>query len=364
VTLRVLHVIADGQYGGAQWYLIELAREQRQRGHAVTILSGGAGPLAGQYGDVADRFLRTPSLHRSLSVGDLTAARELAAEAAGHDIVHVHASKALFVSQLPPNRLRVVWSAHGYDSAHAGLRPAVQPIVGWAKAVLARRCGAISAASLTVASKIERAGVPRERIKVIYTGVRAERFGAVPDVSAHDPMVFGAAGRFVGFKGFNVLVDAAARLAAGHVHARFVLYGSGPDEAALRQRIRTHGIDHIFEVRAATPDLPSALVGIDVIVVPSLVDSFPLVPCEAMVAGRPVVVTRVGGLPEALVEGEHGLIVRPGDAEELANTLTSLVEAPARVEAMGQAARTYARARYRWERVADEYDDLYDMVKR
>lgn len=360
---HVLHVIADGQYGGAQWYLIELAREQRRRGHRVTIMSGGAGPLADQYETVTDRFARVPSLQRSLGALDLVAARALAAEATAHDIVHVHASKALFLSQLPPNRARVVWSAHGYDSAHAEFGSAIRPVLGWAKALLARRCAAISAASLTVASKIERAGVPRERIKVVYTGVRGERFGIVPDVVPNAPLVFGAAGRLVALKGFRVLVDAAARVAAAHVPARFVLYGSGPEESALHQRIREHGIQDIFEIRPATSDFPSALAGIDVVVVPSLVDSFPLVPCEAMVAGRPVIVARVGGLPEALVDGEHGIIVRAGDIEELASTITSLASAPERVQAMGRAARTYATSRYRWERVAEEYDELYSMAR-
>jgi glycosyltransferase involved in cell wall biosynthesis len=363
MRLRILHVIADGQFGGAQWYLIELAREQQRRGHSVTILSGGAGPLASQYATVADRSLRNPSLKRSVGLADVAATRALAREAIEHDVVHVHASKALFLSQLPPNRARVVWSAHGYDSAHTDFQPALRPLLSWMKALLARRCGAISAASLTVASKIARAGVPSEHVKVIYTGVRSERFGVVPDVVPNAPVVFGAAGRLVGFKGFHVLVDAAARLAASQVPARFILYGSGPEESILRQRVRAHGIERTFEFRPATSDLPSALANIDVVVVPSLVDSFPLVPCEAMVAGRPVVVTRVGGLPEALIDGEHGVIVPAGDVDELAATLALLARSPERISTMGRAARTYATSRYRWERVADEYEGLYAMIK-
>jgi len=362
MSLRLLHVIADAQFGGAQWYLIELASEQRARGHTVTILSGNVGPLTDEYRRAATCFISLSSLRRGLGPWDLEAARAVAQEARDHDIVHVHASKALFVSQLPPNRARVVWSAHGYDSAHAEFPPALRPVLGCAKALLARRCAGVSVASQTVARKLKQAGVLPQRTMVIYTGVREERFGSLPAVRAEPPMLFGAAGRLVRFKGFHVLVDAAARLLADSVPARFLLYGSGPEEMNLRDQVRASGLSDIFQILPATSNFPVALAAMDVVVVPSLVDSFPLVPCEAMVAGRPVVVTRVGGLPEALVDGQHGIIVRPGQVAELADTLAALALAPERVRAMGTAASSYARTRYRWSRVAEEYESLYGLV--
>jgi glycosyltransferase involved in cell wall biosynthesis len=360
---RVLHVIADAQNGGAQWYLIELIREQRARGFATTLVSGAQGPLAEDYASAPDDFVRLSALRRGVGPSDLMAARQLAKLADGHDVVHVHASKALFVSQLPPKALRVVWSAHGYDSAHADFRSSARPLLGWTKAFLARRAAAISAASLSVARKLERAGVRPERLRVIYTGVRAERFGSVPDVAPRNPVVVGAAGRFVNFKGFQVLVDAAARLISDGVPARFVLYGSGSEEAALREAVRAHELERHFEIHPATTDFPSALAGMDIVAVPSLVDSFPLVPCEAMVAGRPIVATRVGGLPEAFNDGEEGILVDPGDADALARAIAILVRHPDRLREMGRKARTYATERYRWSSVADAYDELYRIAR-
>lgn len=360
---RILHVIADAQFGGAQGYLLELMREQRGRGITVTLASGGEGPLANDYASAPDHFVHLPALRRSVGPWDIVAARQLVTLARDHDLVHVHASKALFVSQLSLSPMAVVWSAHGYDSAHADFRRSVRPVLGWTKAFLARRAAAISAASSSVAQKLARAGVRPERVRVVYAGVRTERFGSVPDVAPRDPVVVGAAGRFVRFKGFHVLVDAAAQVVAEGAPARFVLYGSGGEEPALRAAIRARDLESSFEIRPATTDFPRALDGMDIVVVPSLVDSFPLVPCEAMVAGRPIVASRVGGLPEAFNDGEQGFLVEPGDVGALARAITTLVRDPERIRLMGHAARRYASERYRWSAVADAYDELYRIAR-
>ena len=360
---RILHVIADAQNGGAQWYLLELIREQRARGYVITLASGAQGPLASEYARAPDRFVHLSALRRSVGLSDLVASRQLARLAQECDVIHTHASKALFISQLLPRPLRVVWSAHGYDSAHADFRSSVRPLLGWTKAFLARRASAVSAASLSVARKLERAGVPPERVRVVYTGVRADRFGSVSDVAPKVPVVVGAAGRFVRFKGFHVLVAAAARLIADAVPVRFVLYGSGAEEEALRAEIRARELEGAFEIHPATTDFPSALRTMDIVAIPSLVDSFPLVPCEAMVAGRPIIATRVGGLPEAFTDGEHGILVAPGDADALARAIATLARDPQRLQEMGRKARIYATDRYRWSRVADAYDELYRISR-
>ena len=362
MTRRILHVIADAQFGGAQWYLIELARVQRARGDRLTLVTGGEGPLLVEYEKVADELVQTAALRRELGPADIRAAWVIARIARGHDVVHAHASKALAACVLPPNRKGAIWSAHGYDSAHAEFRRSARGPLAFVKARLARRAAAISAASLNVAEKIRAAGVPADRVRVVYTGVRTDRFQAVPDVDPRPPIVVGAAGRLVGIKGFDVLVDAAASVIAAGYDARFVIYGDGPKEAELRDQIRRSSLEARFELRPATNDLPSALAQMHIVAVPSRLDSFPLVPCEAMVAGRPVIASRVGGLPEAFTDGTHGLLVPPDDPDALARAVGELVGDPQRIRTMGALARAYASERYRWERVADEYDALYRMA--
>ena len=356
---RILHVVADAQFGGAQWYLIELARIQRARGDRVTILTGGEGPLWEQYVHVADVAVRSPVMRRAVGLADAASIWDVTRQARSHDIVHAHATKALAWCALAPGGHRFVWSAHGYDSAHAEFHRVARSPAAFAKALLARRAAAVSVASLNVAAKARRAGIDPRRVRVVYTGVNAVRFGNVPPPPSPAPVTFGAAGRIVGIKGFDVLAEAAARVLRSGRDARFVLYGNGPREQALRGQIADLGIADRFDIRAPTADLPRAFAEMHVVVLPSRLDSFPLVPCEAMVAGRPVIVTRVGGLPEAIEDGVHGIIVEPDDPVTLGDAIARFVDEPERIRAMGSAARDYARRRYDWARVADEYDELY-----
>jgi glycosyltransferase involved in cell wall biosynthesis len=301
-------------------------------------------------------------LRRSIGLSDIAASREVARLVQRHDVVHAHASKALLVSAMAA--VPFVWSAHGYDSAHAEFPAAAKPFADVGKAFLVRRARAVSVASRTVAAKVEAAGVPAKRIRVVYTGVNVERFGRVADIAPAETLVVGAAGRLLGIKGFDVLVEAASRVLSQRVAMRFVLYGDGPRDADLRRRIAEVGIGERFDLRPATDDLPRAFAEMDLVVVPSRLDSFPLVPCEAMAAGRPIIATRVGGLPEAFVDGVHGFLIDPGDPDALANALIGAAGDRDRLRTMGSAARAYAKERYNWGRVADEYDELYRTATR
>lgn len=360
---RLLHVIADAQVGGAQVYLIELAREQRARGEDVTIATGGVGPLDAHYQEIASRYVRVPSLRRSASIHDAIAAAAIGRLARDAEIVHAHASKALAAAVLsrPLHRRPVVWTAHGYDSAHADFHPRVRRTLGWAKAALARGTSALSVASENVRAKAIAAGVAPGRVRVIYTGVRQERLLVVPP-PPDGTFTVGAAGRLVPLKGFDRLVEAVGLLAARGVAVRAILYGTGPEEDRLRARVRELAIADRFALHPPTADLAGAFAEMHVVAVPSIVDSFPLVPCEAMVAGRPVIMSRVGGLPDALEDGVHGWVVTAGDADALAAAIERAAADPAATRRMGLVARAYASARYRWDRVADEYEALYAMV--
>src|SRR5438477_5655935 len=137
---RVLHVIADAQLGGAQMYLIELVREQVQREDDIAILSGGRGPLEKQYAEVAPRYHRTPWLRREGGLHDPIAAAIVGGRARGFDIVHAHGSKALTATVLskPLHQRPVLWSGHGYDSAHADFSPTARVMLDQMKRLLVR----------------------------------------------------------------------------------------------------------------------------------------------------------------------------------------------------------------------------------
>jgi len=100
----------------------------------------------------------------------------------------------------------------------------------------------------------------------------------------------------------------------------------------------------------------------DVVVLPSLREGTPLVLLEAMACGKPVVATRVGGIPEIVKHGENGLLVRPKDIEGLSKAILTLLEDPDLREEMGKKARRRAVKEFDWDIKADEVIRVYKEV--
>jgi glycosyltransferase involved in cell wall biosynthesis len=127
------------------------------------------------------------------------------------------------------------------------------------------------------------------------------------------------------------------------------------DRSPARDRITVTGfVPHT--------DVPAVLSSLDVLVLPSLYEEMGSILVEAMAAGLPVVASRVGGIPDVVVDGETGLLVPPGDADALAAALDELVGDPQRRERFASAARRRAR-RYSWSELAGRVAQLYDAAR-
>ena len=258
------------------------------------------------------------------------------ASAFGAAVVHVNTS-ALLVGALigRPGGARLAWHVH-----EIVVRPR---LAAWAfrlaPVLAADRVIAISTA---VRDHVSPHGFRRGRIDVVPNGLE-ER--PVVDRPAGGPPVVAFVGRLNRWKGYEVFVDAAARLAPEFPDARFVVAGDPPEgEAwrsdALRARLASLGLTDRVEVAGFEPDVPALLDRVDVVAVPSTwPEPFGLVTLEAMRAGRPVAATAHGGTVDLVDEGRTGLLVPPGDAVALASAIATLLRDPGLRGRMGAAAR-------------------------
>jgi glycosyltransferase involved in cell wall biosynthesis len=184
----------------------------------------------------------------------------------------------------------------------------------------------------------------RERLHVVHCGVDLGASRYRRDARAGDLLV--AVGRLDPIKGFDVLVEALALLAARGMRFRCRIIGEGPERGALAARIQRHGLADRVELCGAQAQevVQAALHGAALFVLPCVVaadgnrDGIPVAMMEAMAAGAPVVSTRVSGIPELVGEGE-GVLVAPNDASALAEALAGLLADPARREQIALAAR-------------------------
>lgn len=228
-----------------------------------------------------------------------------------------------------------------------------------------------------------------DRCRTLPNAIDVESFDPGPEPDPARPPHLLAVGRVSPEKGVHVLLEAMARVGAARPEARLEIvggFGQLPfdylvglsDDPLLRtlEPFYAPGAPHYgaaMRDRAAAPDLAgrvtftdalpyadvvARLQAADVLVNPSLSESFGRGPVEAMACARPVIGAAVGGMLDTIVDGETGLLVPPDDPEALAAAMLALADDPERRRAMGRAGRARVLARYSWDAVTARLDEL------
>ncbi len=217
----------------------------------------------------------------------------------------------------------------------------------------------------TVREAEEFMGAPFEaRGQVLFNGIRLADFEGVTPYSHPRPYILGI-GRHVDQKGFDVLLRAYARLLeiSPNTSTDLLLAGNGARHEQLKELSATLGLEgraH-FIGRVDRPVAVSLFKGCAFFVLPSRHEPMGIVNLEAMAAGKAVVASRVGGVPELVFEGENGLLVEAGNVESLAVALKSLVEDPQKAAHLGANGLQRVRA-FDWDAIAAQYLDIYDRA--
>jgi glycosyltransferase involved in cell wall biosynthesis len=167
-----------------------------------------------------------------------------------------------------------------------------------------------------------------------------------------------AVGRLTPQKGLETLIEAAPKVARAVPDAGFLIVGDGPLRAGLERAARASGAGVVFA--GERRDVQDLMRGARALALPSVYEGLPLVALEAMACGLPVVASGVDGVPEAVEDGETGVLVPPGDAERLADALIGLLRDPAKAEAMGRRGRARVEAHFSAERMVEETQAVYE----
>ncbi|WP_435747075.1 glycosyltransferase family 4 protein [Nocardioides sp. SYSU DS0663] len=195
------------------------------------------------------------------------------------------------------------------------------------------------------------------RATVIPPGVDTSAFMPAPAPTAPTVLFVGRLQRTSRWKGVQVLVDAFASIAAEVPEARLRVVGDGDDVPTLRAQASSLGLASRVDWCGplSGPDLVRAYQEASVVALPSLTESesFGMVLVEAMACGRPVVGSRVGGIPHVVRDGVDGVLVPPGDAAALASALVGLLRDDDRREALGAAGRAAAVETWDWRHSTD-----------
>lgn len=207
-----------------------------------------------------------------------------------------------------------------------------------------------------------------KKISVIYNGLDADdyklsidrdEYKAALGIDRDIPTIV-FVGRLVELKGVSFLLKAAASILKDGVSVQFVLAGDGPLKERLIEEARVLGISEHVHFIGFRKDIPKILSITDILVVPSLWEGLPLTVLEAMFAGKAIIATRVGGIPEAITDGECGILICPRDVNAISDGILRLIKNPEKRKQLGDNAKQKAMQYFGVERMVNEYTNIYD----
>jgi glycosyltransferase involved in cell wall biosynthesis len=285
-----------------------------------------------------------------------------------YDVVHAHwvvPNAALVTDMLAAHGVPLVVSLHGSD---VFLAERLRPARALARAAL-EAAGAVTACSGDLRRRALALGARAERTRTVPYGVDPDVFTPGADAAdirrrlgvADDAFFVLALGRLVEKKGFADLVEAAARVQT----LRVVIAGEGDLRPRLEALARERRAPVSLPGNLERATLARALAAADAVAVPSVVDSagnvdgLPNALLEALAAGRPVVATRVAGIPDVVEDGVNGLLVPARDPAALAAALERLRNEPDTRARLAIAARATAQERLTWSAAAQAFEECY-----
>ncbi len=363
-TPRIIYLITDSGFAGAERQVHDLAIAMASRGWSVGAIS--MLPLDEQFADLAALNIRTGSLNMSRGVPDpraLLRLRRLLREWKP-DVLHghmVHANLLARLSRLLVHTPVVLSTMHNQDEGSQWRYYAYR---------LTDRLNDLTTtvSALAVAEAVRRHAVSIERIRLVPNGIVTDGYQPDPAARAEtraslgvqDDFVWLALGRLDEAKDYPNMIAAFERIATDRPEARLLIAGAGPLEKDLASWIQAAGLAGRAVPLGLRTDAPRLLQAADGYVLSSAWEGLPMVLLEAGASELPVVATDVGGSRDAVLDDVSGFLVPARAPERLAEAMARLMSlTPAERALMGASGRNHIQSTFEMEKVADRWDALY-----
>ncbi len=367
--LRILQVLR-APVGGLFRHVADLTEGLAGRGHKIGIVvdSLSADALTEErlaaLRPAAELGIHSLPMPRVLGPGDITTpirVRRLA-RALQIEVLHGHGAKGGFNARLGARGSAgqvAVYTTHG-GVLHFPPSSASGRVFQAFERVLLPRTAAVVFESAFARNRFhELIGTPACPDPVVHNGLKPAEFD--PVATAPDAADFVFIGEFRSLKGIHVLLDAIANVHAGDGRpASLAMAGGGPDFESFRQQIAARGLAERVRLLGVRPARAAMQQG-RCVVVPSLKESLPYVVLEAAAAARPLIATRVGGIPEIFGPTANGL-VPPGDAAALGAAMQRFMDNAPAAEAESLQRLEYVHRHFSAERMVSAIETLYRQV--
>jgi glycosyltransferase involved in cell wall biosynthesis len=349
---KVLLVIDNLEFGGGERVFLQLAAGLKDR-FEIFVAATHGGEFEGRLRELDIQFFSV-NMGRRLSWKPVTQLRDIIRQNK-IALVHSQGARADFfarvagrIANAPHILCTLAMPVEGFD-------------VGFLRKKIYRLADQISARFIVVSDSlrttlIEGRGISSQRVVRIYNGIELHQYH--PDLNETSlrnnwgippsaPLV-GAIGRMVWQKGFEFLIHAIPEIISDIHDVRFLFVGDGPLKSDLERLVRQLDISHKVVLSA-----------IDIHVVPSLLEGFPIMTLEAMAMAKPIVATQINGIGEQISDGEEGLLVPPKNPKALAAAVLKLVQNNELASRLGIEARRKVETYFPVEKMVGETEKVY-----
>lgn len=351
--LRIVHVVSSLKPGGMEQFVLRLAAYQRDQGHAASVLALQGGALEGQAQQQQVPVRVLGGAQRAVRV--LKGLAHLASRRP--QVVHAHNPTSMHYALLGKSILgaRVVMTYHGSGRMDGRAATARE----W------NRLDAVVGVSAGALAQIDHPLAP-DRVSIIRNGVEPAAPGRTreevrKELGLHDRCVGVMVARLDGLKGHDTLLRALL-LVKETTAVSILVVGDGAKRESLEVLARSLGVSarvHFLGFRADIPDLLGAA---DFFALPSLSEGLPLSVLEAMSQRLPVIASAVGGIPELVADGVHGLLLPPNNPEVLAQKVELLAADPCLRRLLGEAGYRRVCKEFSFAAMAAQYDTVYQTL--
>jgi glycosyltransferase involved in cell wall biosynthesis len=354
----ILHTEWSEGWGGQELRVLAEMQAHQSLGHRLSLLCPPNTRLAGEAEALGIRVFP----HKIRQAWDLKAVRRIKAliREAGVEILHTHSSVDSWAGAL----------AARWDGTPVLVR--TRHISVPVKRPRWNRLYYFPDAVITAGEHIRRDllrthRIPPERIVSIPTGVDTRRFFPRPPERtlkktlglAEEALVITLVAVLRTQKRHEIIINAAREVLTVFPQARFLFVGEGPGRERIQKEIRARGLEAFFTLTGYRSDIPEILSLTDVGVISSKAEGIPQFLLQTMAMGKPVIATKVGGIPEIITSGGSGLLIPPEDPQALAGALRQVLSDPTAARRLGEEGRRLIERGHTLERMSAKVLQVY-----
>lgn len=359
----VAHLIDELPRDGAEMLLLDLLRHRSPALRYVVVCLIRGGPMEEDFAELGIPvviFGRRSKLDFGLV---LRMARWMRREKVA--VVHTHLFTADTYGRLAA---RIAGVPAIFSTVHNIVNPWKGGFRKWLDRTFARFNTRVIGCSEEVTQALEhRDGIPAKRLVAIPNGIDLCKFERVSGADVRDEFglpqqqpLIGVVGRLHPQKGHADLFRALAQMpSALDGRLTCLVIGTGELEAELRQQVDALGLGRCVVFTGVRKDVPRLVAAMDVFVMPSRWEGLPIALLEAMASAKPVLCTRVGGIPDVVKDDDNGLLIDEGDVDALRSRLDRLLGDAAERARLGRRARAAVIAQFDVTRTAEAYNRLH-----